>query len=83
MYVSESLLSTEHALLEDNGDGRGTEVQRDYLTEEEGGRRRKGFVPSHPAGKEGALAVSVKLMLKPAPPTGKAGGEPATTETPK
>jgi hypothetical protein len=75
LYVSENLLSTEHALLDDNGDGRGTEVQRDYLTEEEGGRRRPGFVPSHPAGKEGALSVSVKLMLPP--PIAKPAGESA------
>ena len=37
-YLAEMLLSTEHAQLDDNGDGRGTELQIDYLTEDEGGR---------------------------------------------
>ena len=83
LYVTETLLSTEHALLDDNGDGRGTEVQQDYLTEEEGGRRRKGAAPRRPAGKDGALAVSIKLLLKPAPPTDEPAGGSAPADPPK
>ncbi len=39
-YADGELLATEHALIDDNGDGRGTEAQLDYLPEELGGRRR-------------------------------------------
>jgi len=41
-YSSNELLATEHPLLDDNGDGRGTEVQIDFLTEEQGGRAKRG-----------------------------------------
>lgn len=37
-YADENALPTEHALLDDNGDGRGTEVQLNYLPESLGGR---------------------------------------------
>jgi hypothetical protein len=39
-YLERELLATEHPLLDDNGDGRGTEVQIDYLTDEQGGRAK-------------------------------------------
>ncbi|MDA1053827.1 MAG: hypothetical protein O3C40_25545 [Planctomycetota bacterium] len=44
-YSAEMLLATEHAQLDDNGDGRGTELQLDYLTEAEGGRATDGADP--------------------------------------
>lgn len=44
-YSAEMLLSTEHAQLDDNGDGRGTELQLDYLAEEDGGRATKEAEP--------------------------------------
>lgn len=44
-YLAESLLATEHAQLDDNGDGRSAELQLDYLSEEEGGRQRDGAKP--------------------------------------
>lgn len=62
-YIAESLLITEHALIDDNGDGRATEVQRDYLTEAEGGRKRASFVPSHPAGQDGSAAAQIRLVV--------------------
>ena len=62
-YIAESLLITEHALIDDNGDGRATEVQRDYLTEAEGGRKRASFVPSHPAGQDGSAAAQIRLAV--------------------
>lgn len=64
-YLAEMLLATEHGLVDDNGDGRGTEVQRDYLTEEEGGRPRRNFVPGHPAGVDGARSAAIVLPWGP------------------
>jgi hypothetical protein len=67
-YLTESLLVTEHGLLDDNGDGRGTEVQRDYLTEEEGGRPpRRGykFVPHQKPGQDGTFANTIPLLDSP------------------
>src|SRR5204863_2198779 len=65
-YLDEELLPTEHSQLDDNGDGRGTEVQIDYLTEKQGGRAKEGKAP--PPRKEhsdGALAA--RTVLPPAP----------------
>ena len=64
-YIREELIATEHALLDDNGDGRGSELQLDYLTEEEGGRRRRNFQPSHKAGADGSLAVTIRFPKEP------------------
>jgi hypothetical protein len=36
-YVEDELIPTEHAQLDDNGDGRGTELQRAFLPPESGG----------------------------------------------
>jgi hypothetical protein len=36
-YAKQEFLSTEHALLDDNADKRGTEIQKHYLSEELGG----------------------------------------------
>ena len=84
-YVSESLISTEHSLLDDNGDGRGSELQRDYLTPEEGGRRRAGSVPpmARRAGQDGTAAASLRLPIAVPPPASPAAKEPAKPETPE
>ena len=67
-YATGMLLATEHALIDDNGDGRGTEVQIDYLTEEQGGRLRAGGDwPAPPKG-DGAIARRVLLAHPPSPP---------------
>ncbi len=67
-YVSGMLLSTEHALLDDNGDGRGSEVQIDYLSEELGGRlRASDDPPARPKG-EGLSARKIPLTYPPSPP---------------
>lgn len=67
-YATGMLLATEHALIDDNGDGRGTEVQIDYLTEEQGGRLRAGQDwPAPPKG-DGALARRIPLAHPPSPP---------------
>ncbi|HEY2253211.1 MAG TPA: hypothetical protein VGH74_19190 [Planctomycetaceae bacterium] len=66
-YIKSELLPTEHALLDDNGDGRGTELQIDYLTEAQGGRAKEGTLPRPPKeNADGALSVRISL---PAPPT--------------
>jgi hypothetical protein len=71
-YVTDMLICTEHALLDDNGDGRGSELQLDYLTEEEGGRKRRDFQPTHKPGTDGAAAAEVlwpkAATLPPAAP---------------
>lgn len=62
------LLATEHALIDDNSDGRGTEVQTAYLTEELGGRLRAGADwPAPPKG-DGARARRLLLPWPPSPP---------------
>ncbi len=58
MYKSEDNIPTEHAQLDDNGDGRETELQADYLEPELGGRARKDTIPTiRPTG-DGALAAT-------------------------
>lgn len=66
-YVTSKLLATEHSFLEDNGDGRGTEVQIDYLTVEQGGRAKPGvaIVSSLKPTDDGSLAKSIVLTLPP------------------
>ena len=65
-YADDMQLSTEHAQLEDNGDGRGTELQIDYLTEELGGRAQEGVKP--PARLENADGNGAAAIVLPEPP---------------
>jgi hypothetical protein len=67
-YATAEFLATEHAQLDDNGDGRGTEVQADFLPEELGGRLAAGKEPPLIRTGEGALARSIWLPLPLAPP---------------
>jgi hypothetical protein len=67
-YVTEMLLATEHANLDDNGDGRGTELQRSFLTEELGGRRAPDRPPPLIVSGDGALAQQIMLYYPPSPP---------------
>jgi hypothetical protein len=63
-YLTEMLLSTEHAQLDDNGDGSGTELQLDYLTEEEGGRLTEDSqTPKIRTNSDGAAAISTELRF--------------------
>jgi hypothetical protein len=67
-YLSDMLLATEHAQLDDNGDGRGTELQAQFLTEELGGKRKSGRdAPLIQTG-DGAATRRVPLAYPPAPP---------------
>ena len=61
-YLKDEFLPTEHALLDDNGDGRGTEVQIDYLTEAQGGRAKAGKLP-RPRKETADGARSAQIML--------------------
>ena len=75
-YLERELLATEHPLLDDNGDGRGTEVQLDFLTEEQGGRAkpRKPSTSSTVSTADGRVAKSISLPLarmETAPPIAK------------
>jgi hypothetical protein len=71
-YVDRTLLATEHPTIDDNGDGASTELQIDFLTEEQGGRSRRRKKPvgvTVPPGGEGQTARSIKLQfLQPAAP---------------
>lgn len=73
VYKAEDNIPTEHALLDDNGDGRGTEVQLDYLEPELGGRARLGSRPRlKPSADgvptaDGALAATVEIRIDPLP----------------
>jgi hypothetical protein len=67
-YATEMLLATEHAHLDDNGDGRGTELQAAFLPEELGGRlTAERNLPVIVSG-EGALANRLPLFYPPSPP---------------
>ncbi len=64
-YLERELLATEHPLLDDNGDGRGTEVQIDFLTEEQGGRakpKKPSTSPMNSTG-DGRAAKSITLSI--------------------
>jgi hypothetical protein len=82
-YASGELLATEHALIDDNGDGRGTELQIDYLPEELGGRLRAGRNKPAPRPGDGALARQIALAVPLAAPAAEPGAAPeSATDTP-
>ncbi len=68
-YVDDELLATEHAKLDDNGDGRGSEVQDRYLPEELGGTAGKGPEPTVDPSRDGALASQVRVGVPAGPKT--------------
>jgi hypothetical protein len=76
-YASGELLATEHSLLDDDGDGRGSELQLDYLSEELGGRVRAGRKRPPPRSNDG---VRTRAILLPTPP--EAPAEPAKPDEP-
>lgn len=67
-YLERELLATEHPLLDDNGDGRGTELQIDYLTVEQGGRAKpnKPLLVTIKTTSDGSLSRSIRLAFSPA-----------------
>ena len=62
-YAEGMAVVTEHALLDDNGDGRGSEVQIDYLTEAQGGRWTPGTARAKPK-KDGIFTSKVRLAIE-------------------
>ena len=62
-YLERELLATEHPLLDDNGDGRGTEVQIDFLTEEQGGRAKPKKPSTAPMNSTGDGRASKSISL--------------------
>ncbi|TXT24138.1 MAG: hypothetical protein FD138_3123, partial [Planctomycetota bacterium] len=75
-YLEREFLATEHPLLDDNGDGRGTEVQIDFLTEEQGGRakpKKSSTVPVNLTG-DGRVSKSIRLSFS------RAESAPSATE---
>jgi hypothetical protein len=85
-YAEAKNIPTEHAQLDDNNDGRGTEVQLDYLETELGGRAQPGARPAIKPGADGALALSIDLTAHfgdkppgaPAPQEGPTSPQPET-----
>jgi hypothetical protein len=77
-YVDDKTLATEHAQLEDNGDGRGTELQIDYLTVEQGGRFEGKALPPRPATADGTR--SKQWVLLPGAPTAMPDGPAKPTD---
>ncbi|WP_139228234.1 hypothetical protein [Planctomicrobium piriforme] len=64
-YVDETLALTEHAQLDDNGDGRGRDVQQYFLSEELGGRLRSGAKPTPRGGQvDGAKSATILLHVE-------------------
>ena len=66
-YADAEEIATEHAQLDDNGDGRGTEIQLNYLPTELGGRTFKAGPPPIGPKDDGALASKVIVDFPPAP----------------
>lgn len=68
-FAGDMQVATEHALLEANGDGRGAEIQYDYLSEELGGRLQAGESPPEPLpNSDAAAARTIILPLRAAIP---------------
>ncbi len=70
-YVSDELIPTEHAQIDDNGDGRGSEVQRTFLPPEAGGEAdpadKKKPEPKLGPRDDGSLASRIRVSAaKPA-----------------
>ena len=60
-YVDAEDLPTEHAKLDDNGDGHGSELQESYLPPELGGRTGSSPAPKIGPKDDGALASKIHI----------------------
>lgn len=72
-YDEAGHLPTEHARLDDNGDGHGSEIQQEYVPPELGGRDPKRAPRVLGPKDDGFLAG--RLRTAPAPKTGQSPGE--------
>jgi hypothetical protein len=68
-YATNMFVATEHGLLDDNGDGKATEIQADYLTEELGGKLRAGREKPIRKTGDGTLTRKILLDYPPSPPS--------------
>jgi hypothetical protein len=66
-YVADENLPTEHAKLDDNGDGHGSELQESYLPPELGGRAGQKAEPKLGPKDDGALASKTYVEVSPIP----------------
>ncbi len=66
-YKAEENIPTEHAQIDDNGDGQATELQLDYLERELGGRGAGGFTPPIRPTADGALSAQVGIEVAERP----------------
>jgi len=82
-YTAGMLLATEHALLDDTGDGKPAEIQANYLTEELGGRYKPGKPKPILRSGDGALARRILLDYPPSPPAPDGDVLPELTTLPK
>jgi hypothetical protein len=64
-YVDDESLPTEHAKLDDNGDGHGSELQESYLPPELGGIAGKKTEPKIGPKDDGALASKTYIEASP------------------
>ncbi|MDR3636288.1 MAG: hypothetical protein P4L84_20970 [Isosphaeraceae bacterium] len=73
-YVDDENLATEHAKIDDNGDGRGSELQAQYLPEELGGTAGKDEKPTAGPKGDGQLASQVLIGAVPQPAKDQSNG---------
>jgi hypothetical protein len=66
-YLTDENLPTEHAKLDDNGDGHGSELQDIFLPPELGGRAGQKAEPKIGPKDDGALASSTYIEASPVP----------------
>jgi len=64
-YSDETLIATEHGLLDDNGDGRGTELQMHFLSEEQGGLPKNRQRQTLTEGRDGMSSSGLQLTEFP------------------
>ncbi len=60
-YFDETLLATEHAQFDDNADGKGSELQLHYLTEDQGGLPKNRQRPQLTEGRDGMAASKLRF----------------------
>ena len=60
-YLDETLIATEHPQLDDNADGKGSELQLHYLTEDQGGLPTNRQRQQLTEGRDGMAASKLKL----------------------
>ena len=72
------LYPTEHPNFDDNGDGRGSEIQVSYLTPEQGGREKQPRIIRRKSDGKIASQIALPFVSKPAEAKPEEPGEKAT-----